>query len=174
MTVSVLSSAFSLLSSAFSLLSSAFSYRMAFSLLSSASLLLSSAFSLLSSAFSGYTQTKLFCVTDSVAKICLQLLGSSDWVPTLLGSVYCDSNIKGLTLTHNRSCVVSVLFVVSEFPEGSESDEMKTVSKSPSVCVVIDLDPWLPRTGNSILAVDEPLLLSSSFEAIVTSSDGLL
>merc|ERR1712081_11925 len=162
MTVSVLSSAFSFLSSAFSLLSSAFSYGMvfsvlsyrmafsvlssansllssAFSLLSSASSLLSSAFSLLSSAFSGYTQTKLFCVTDSVAKICLQLLGSSDWVPTLLDSVYCDSNIKGLTLTHNGSCVVSVLFVVSEFPEGSESDEMKTVSKSTSVCVGIDL-----------------------------------
>merc|ERR1712081_104491 len=193
MTVSVLSSAFSLLSSAFSLLSSAFSYRMVFSVLSykMAFSVLSSAFSLLSSASSGHTQTKLHCVSDSVAKNCLHLLGSSDCVPTLLDSVYWDSNIKGLaTLTQKGSCVVSVLFVVSEFPEGSESDEMKTVSKFPSGCEDSDeiktvskftsgcedrdLDSWLPRTEISILTVDELLLLSPSLEAIVTSSDGLL
>ena len=66
--------------------------------------------------------------------------GSPDWVPTLLVSFGCDSNIKGLKLTLNGSCVVSFLFVVSEFPEGSESDEIMTVSMFPSGCEDIDLD----------------------------------
>ena len=86
-----------------------------------------------------------------------------------------ESNITGVKVTLNGSCVVSFLFVISEFPEGSESDEIVIVSMFPSGCEDMDLDACIPRTSPSMLSVEEPLLVvPPSLEPIVTRSDGLL